>query len=1172
MASKLELLLEAEKRGLDIPPEKKALLDEARARGLLTYSGAKHGATQPQPTESPSWAKRADDAIADGMSDFAQGMGAGTRALANGLASGVGALTYDPAVGALNLASRGVNAAYNATRSPEMSELITGKQDKQILPLYEPLAAHAEKAADAIGLPKPAPGFQSAAAPVVEGAAAVLPTIGAGLAIQGAKNAPVLVKEAGNLLAAAPDVQVVSAAASGGGSEVAKEMGASPLVQTGAGVVAGLGVGLPYTLARDGVPATARLAKQLWEDIVTGSGVEKRAGETLLRNSSLNRDQLIARLQGAADNATSTPGAQPTTAQAVADPGLLAAQNALQSTDPRAAGLIANRNASNNVAWQNTLNAMAPEGAGATAVQSAVQQQFSQFQGATDQMIQRATQRAQDAIRAIGPEITPEQAGRIIRDAVGEEYQAARTATRQAYQSIDPSGTSQIPTGPLYTPAAEAVNARFNNSTFGTPPDINRILTRMRDTDFASLDQIDGIRRDLGDVAGDMARPASERGIAQQIRGQIDDYLARVAEAGADGSNLTPEQLAQMRAARDARVQQGETFERGAVGNVTRTKAYGEQAVPDSGVAAEFLFKGTGSPEAVQQFMAAVGNRPQAVQALQGYAATAIRNYATNQDGTINPAKLQRWVQDHQPILEQFPELAGRVNTAMRAQGLVDNLAGRQARATDQVEKSALGYFLGDMNPDAAVARIMNSPSSEADLSRVLGVIGDDPEAMGGLRRAMIDILTGKSLNAGTDIAGNNLLSQAKFGANLDRYGRLLERVFSPEHIQAMRQIQADLDAQQLSTAAKALGSNTVQNLSFASLISNVSKGSISAESPIIRNLMRPYSWLLTLSEQQIRDVLTDAMLDPALALRLVQGVKPAGSASLSLALKQRAAALGIGVADGAQSEQKQISGPAIGTAIGADAQSGYADGGIVTDRAPSLKEFLAGDPMPFAEKMRRAKEARRAQAAGDGMQRFAKGGVVLNASAKPQPETAGRRDEPVKVTSAADIAAAGKHADQKATPGQKEAGNYQHGHCTWCGLSVTLETPKGGTRKAKDGSWEVKDFPAHYGYVKRTKGADNEHVDVFMGDHPESKRVWIIDQIDPKTRRFDEHKVMLACSSAKQARDLYCAAFSDGSGPKRIGAFTMMSIDQFKGWLKRGKRTKAVGKLPSPTSAAKAA
>lgn len=1071
-------------------------------------------------------------------------LGVAGRAAEVGLAKGASIL-YDPAAALINLGSRGVNAAVDA---------ITGKQSDPI-GYIKPLSEQAENAADAAGLPQATTDTGKIAAKAVEGAASVLPTMGAGAVLKGMEAAPAVVRTVGEMLTAAPAVQAVSAAGGSAAGELAKQHGANTAEQVGASLAGGLTAGGSTVILKDGVPAGWRLVQQLTEDLLSPNAADKRAGEALLRSSS-DPATLPARLQAAA-SAPSTPGVQPTTGQAAADPGLLAAQNGLQSTEPRAAGLIANRNAANNTAWQSTLDGMAPHGAGADAVQGAVRSAFQNFQGATDEMIGRATQRAQDALTALGAHITPERAGAIIRQAVNGEYTAARGTTRAAYGAVDPTGESSVPTAPLYTPAAQAVSDRYAASTFGTPDDLNRILTRLRDTSHASLDQIDGIRRDLGDIAGDLNRSASDRSVARQLVGHIDDYLNDVATNGAPGSNLTPEQTAAMQNARAARTAQGDTFERGSVGNVTRTKPYGEPAVPDSGVAAEFLFKGSGSPEAVQQFMAAVGTRPAAVSALQNYAATQLREFATNPDGTINPQRLTRWVQDHRPVLEQFPELNTRIGSAMRAQGLVDSLTGRQTRAIDDVQKSALGYFLGDTNPDAAVAKILNSSSSHADMDRLLNVIGHDPDAMAGLRRAIVDHMLGKSTNAGTDIAGNNLLSQAKFGANLDRYGQLLDRVFPPEQVAAMRQIQADLDRQQLSTAAKALGSNTVQNLSAASLLSNVSKGTIPLDNPIVQNLMRPYSWILKLPEQRVREILTDAMLDPDLALRLVQGVKPASSASLSLALRQRAAALGIGAAESTQAgEPKQLPGAAIGTAISSGQSPQHlSTGGVVTEHK-DLKSFLA-DKRPLKQILA---ETKAKQAAPQP--------AVATAPHVAPTDGTGHRHSPVKVAAPHHAAVAGEKV-AIATPGQKDAGNYQKGHITWNGLSITVETPKGGTRTDKDGKWEVPDFPAHYGYLKRTVGADHEQVDVFFGDHPESQRVWVIDQVDPATRKFDEHKCVLAAMTPKEARDLYASAFSDGSGHARVGAFTMMTVKQFKNWLKRGKRTKPLGHLPPPRSGA---
>lgn len=62
---------------------------------------------------------------------------------------------------------------------------------------------------------------------------------------------------------------------------------------------------------------------------------------------------------------------------------------------------------------------------------------------------------------------------------------------------------------------------------------------------------------------------------------------------------------------------------------------------------------------------------------------------------------------------------------------------------------------------------------------------------------------------------------------------------------------------------------------------------------------------------------------------------------------------------------------------------------------------------------------------------------------------------------------------------------------------------------------------------------------------------MFVVDQIDPATGQFDEHKVMLGFGSLDEATQAYSDSFSDGSGPDRAGAITQMSVSQFKTWLK---------------------
>lgn len=151
-------------------------------------------------------------------------------------------------------------------------------------------------------------------------------------------------------------------------------------------------------------------------------------------------------------------------------------------------------------------------------------------------------------------------------------------------------------------------------------------------------------------------------------------------------------------------------------------------------------------------------------------------------------------------------------------------------------------------------------------------------------------------------------------------------------------------------------------------------------------------------------------------------------------------------------------------------------------------------------------------------------------------------------------------------TEAQIEAGNYKKGHINLHGLDVTIENPKGSTRSGvgEGGKkWSVK-MSAHYGYVKRTEGADGEQIDVYIGDKPESSKAFVVDQIDPKAGKFDEHKVILGAESQTEAEKLYDAHFDDKSGPSRRQNVTEMTVDRFKEWLKTEDNTKPVSEKPA--------
>jgi hypothetical protein len=171
-----------------------------------------------------------------------------------------------------------------------------------------------------------------------------------------------------------------------------------------------------------------------------------------------------------------------------------------------------------------------------------------------------------------------------------------------------------------------------------------------------------------------------------------------------------------------------------------------------------------------------------------------------------------------------------------------------------------------------------------------------------------------------------------------------------------------------------------------------------------------------------------------------------------------------------------------------------------------------------------------------------------------------GTRDDRVVVTHADDIDRAGAVVAQP-TEAQAEAGNYQKGHVTIPGLEgypVSIETAREGTRSGvgADGTrWSVM-MPAAYGYIRRTKGADGDPLDVFLGPNPASGKAFVITQNTPDGK-FDELKAVLGARTEAEARDLYLRSFAGGHGAKIFDSIHELSLPEFKEFLQKKTRAR---------------
>lgn len=143
-------------------------------------------------------------------------------------------------------------------------------------------------------------------------------------------------------------------------------------------------------------------------------------------------------------------------------------------------------------------------------------------------------------------------------------------------------------------------------------------------------------------------------------------------------------------------------------------------------------------------------------------------------------------------------------------------------------------------------------------------------------------------------------------------------------------------------------------------------------------------------------------------------------------------------------------------------------------------------------------------------------------------------------------------------TDAQKEAGNYKKGHIKLSGMDVSIENPAGSERRGK--SPEGKEWSSKinhdYGYIRGTKGADayrgrgTDQLDVFINPgtkEDESRDVFIVNQKNPKTGKFDEHKVMVGFTNKTEASKAYLSNYEKGW--KGLKSVVRMPMEEFKKW-----------------------
>ena len=146
--------------------------------------------------------------------------------------------------------------------------------------------------------------------------------------------------------------------------------------------------------------------------------------------------------------------------------------------------------------------------------------------------------------------------------------------------------------------------------------------------------------------------------------------------------------------------------------------------------------------------------------------------------------------------------------------------------------------------------------------------------------------------------ANDYLISQPAFTRAIRAAEK--ETELSSTQLAVLKRVAEDLDSGVLPRATKVAGSDTFKNMSTANVIGGmVGKQMFGDVPPVLQKVSAPMNWLYNGTDDAIRELLVNAMLDPKLAATLMKKASTTTVEPLSKELQRKALQLGYGATFG---------------------------------------------------------------------------------------------------------------------------------------------------------------------------------------------------------------------------------------------------------------------------------
>lgn len=553
------------------------------------------------------------------------------------------------------------------------------------------------------------------------------------------------------------------------------------------------------------------------------------------------------------------PGSRPTTFEVTGDRGLGQAQRRAETQTPEP---FLERQGEQAVAREQALRGVAPEGA-PTEVPRLLRQQLEAIEAAETQAAEAAAARVRSIVERMGSDMTPEDAGVMMRRELQAAKEAARRDRSRLYDLVDPDNNMNVVATGLREASARIAAESADDLAKPLEGELKAIIeaasnvgdvvpfSALRQFDTRVTDAMRAERMANGEsntyrqlvMMKNSVMDAIENAAENQQRYQAeaiasgrmmaDETLeARLrAQWGLDGRtaeaagipNISPESISALEAAKDAQKRYGTTFREGPVGEVLKPGAsQGRYKMEfDAKVGPTFFRKGDTGAQAMRAFQRAAADSPGAEMAMREYITNSMLR-ETVRDGLIDEKLFNAWRQKHESALSAVPQYDRLFSSVAEASRNAAEIAAASRARIRDAQTAAFSQIIGatdDKTVVQQIGQIFGQPNAASSMRRLFSATSGDPEARAGLQRAVADYIRDRFITS-TEAASSDamLIKSSQFQDFVRRNQRALSQVLNPEQVSTLQSLANDLHRSNRSLTGSALRgrSTTAQDLPAA--------------------------------------------------------------------------------------------------------------------------------------------------------------------------------------------------------------------------------------------------------------------------------------------------------------------------------------------------------------------